>query len=273
MRDSNPRPKKPMVLPTTPFVNKVLVQGISPFDRLQKVDQYSKLTQTKSYNTTKPSTIIYVYICHQTESSVNARVIPRWCNRSPPKKIQRFSLTNVSWLLDTRKRAIRKKTHPTVGVAVVWLRQIVPGRLSSLCEEPPVNEVISRVVHHLCILVTKRRKSLVGLCERMPRIHFSGDILSSSYIYWTFCCKPTAGWLKSLHKHMCYCLRRAIERWRRGGKERGTVSQEDLVRPGAGCKTHRLRYFWGKVGGATTTVEQLTTNPQPTRTYSPKHYS
>ena len=33
-------------------------------------------------------------------------------------------------------------SHPSVGVAVVGLRQKVPGRLSSSCEELPVNEVI-----------------------------------------------------------------------------------------------------------------------------------
>ena len=35
-------------------------------------------------------------------------------------------------------------SHPTVGVAVVGLRQNIPGRLSSGCEELRVNEEISR---------------------------------------------------------------------------------------------------------------------------------
>ena len=55
-------------------------------------------------------------------------------------------------------------SHPTVRVAVVGLTDNIPVRLSSSCEELPVSEAISRV--HICLGL--RRRSLVGLCERMP---------------------------------------------------------------------------------------------------------
>ena len=59
-------------------------------------------------------------------------------------------------------------SHPTVGVAVVRLRQKVPGQLSPSYEELPVSEAISRV--HIVLGI--RHRSLVGLCERMPSKSF-----------------------------------------------------------------------------------------------------
>ena len=54
-----------------------------------------------------------------------------------------------------------------------FLRQNVPGRLSSSCEELPVNEVTSRV--HCFVGLS--HISLVGLCERTPSKSFvGGDI-------------------------------------------------------------------------------------------------
>ena len=54
------------------------------------------------------------------------------------------------------------RVMPRQGLKV--FRQNVPERLSSSCEELPVNGVISRV--H--IVSGLRHGSLVGLCERMP---------------------------------------------------------------------------------------------------------
>ena len=57
-------------------------------------------------------------------------------------------------------------SHPTVGVARFAPK--VPGRLSSSCEELPVNEVIPRG-HFVFGL---RHRSLVWLCDRMPSKSF-----------------------------------------------------------------------------------------------------
>ena len=52
-------------------------------------------------------------------------------------------------------------SHPTVGVAVVRLRQKVPGRFGSSCEDLPVSEVIS-LVSTYCFTTTANKAYKLG---------------------------------------------------------------------------------------------------------------
>ena len=78
-------------------------------------------------------------------------------------------------------RGRQNLSHPTVEVAVVELTNSVPGRMSSSREELPVNEVISRVC--ICFLALRCTEAWSGCAnERLLRSHFSGEMLSSSYM-------------------------------------------------------------------------------------------
>ena len=92
--------------------------------------------------------------------------------------------------------------HPTVGVAVVWLRQTLPGRLSSSsCEELPV---LVKQFHECCVtwygcigLHKRGIEAWSGCANECLRSHFSGvrcwdvHVRSSG----TFCRNLTVGWL------------------------------------------------------------------------------